>query len=99
MTRPGPQATSSRRSPGAGRAALNMRGVSLTGFNLGRGLAKRTPAQVREIYADLAVKIRDGVLKAPVDSRYPIEDIKVALVRAQQGGRNGKVLVLPNGPL
>jgi NADPH:quinone reductase-like Zn-dependent oxidoreductase len=85
--------------PAIGRAALNMRGVSLTGFNLGRGLAKRTPAQVREIYADLAVKIRDGVLKAPVDSFYPIEDIKPALVRAQQGGRNGKVLVLPNGPL
>jgi NADPH:quinone reductase-like Zn-dependent oxidoreductase len=85
--------------PAIGRAALNTRGVSLTGFNLGRGLAKRTPAQVREIYADLAVKIREGVLKAPVDSRYPIEDIKVALVRAQQGGRNGKVLVLPNGPL
>ena len=85
--------------PAIGRAALNMRGVSLTGFNLGRGLARRTPAQVREIYADLAAKIRDGVLKAPVDSRYPIEDIKAALVRAQQGGRNGKVLVLPNGPL
>jgi NADPH:quinone reductase-like Zn-dependent oxidoreductase len=85
--------------PAIGRAALNMRGVSLTGFNLGRGLAKRTPAQVREIYADLAVKVRDGVLKAPVDSFYPIEDIKPALVRAQQGGRNGKVLVLPNGPL
>src|SRR5215831_1155947 len=85
--------------PAIGRAALNMRGVSLTGFNLGRGLAKRTPAQVREIYAGLAVKIRDGVLNAPVDSRYPIEDIKAALARAQQGGRNGKVLVLPNGPL
>jgi trans-2-enoyl-CoA reductase len=85
--------------PEIGRAALNMRGVSLTGFNLGRGLAKRTPEKVREIYADLAGKIRDGVLKAPVDSRYPIEDIKPALVRAQQGGRNGKVLVLPNGPL
>ena len=25
------------------RAAVNMRGVNLTGFNLGRGLAKRTP--------------------------------------------------------
>jgi len=85
--------------PAIGRAALNMRGVSLTGFNLGRGLAKRTPAQVREIYADLASKIRDRVLNAPVDSRYPIEEIRAALVRAQQGGRNGKVLVLPNGPL
>ena len=85
--------------PAISRAALNMRGVSITGFNLGRGLAKRTPGQVREIYADLAVKIRDGMLKAPIDSTYPIDDIKAALVRAQQGGRNGKVLVLPNGPL
>src|SRR6266446_5690064 len=46
-----------------------------------------------------ALKIRAGVLKAPIDSTYPIDDIKAALVRAQQGGRNGKVLVLPNGPL
>ncbi len=81
------------------RAALNMRGVGLTGFNLGRGLARRTPEQVRAVYADLGLKLRDGVLKAPIDSFYPIEDIKAALAHAQQGGRNGKVLVLPNGPL
>ncbi len=62
-----------------------MRGVGLTGFNLGRGLAKRTPEQVRAIYADLAAKIRDGVLKAPVDSSYPIEDIKAALIRCAAG--------------
>jgi NADPH:quinone reductase-like Zn-dependent oxidoreductase len=81
------------------RAAVNMRGVNLTGFNLGRGLAKRTPEQVRAVYADLAAKIRDGVLRAPIDAFYPIEEIGAALIRAQQGGRNGKVLVLPNGPL
>ena len=80
------------------RAALT-RGVRTVAFGLSDGLVKRTSAQVREIYADLAIKVRDGVLKAPIDSFYPIEDIKPALVRAQQGGRNGKVLVLPNGPL
>ena len=53
-----------------------MRGVRLTGFNLGRGLAKRTPEQVRALYADLAGKLRDGVLKAPIDATYPIEEIK-----------------------
>ena len=81
------------------RPALSFRGVSLTGFNLGRGLAKRSPQQVRALYADLAIKLRDGVLKAPIDATYPIEDIKTALTHAQKGGRNGKVLVLPNGPL
>jgi len=84
--------------PVMSRAALS-RGVRLTSFNLGNGLAKRSPEQVRAIYADLAVKLRDGVLKAPIDASYPIESIKEALLRAQQGGRNGKVLVLPNGPL
>ena len=84
--------------PVMARAALS-RGVRLTSFNLGNGLAKRSPEQVRAIYADLAVKLRDGVLKAPIDATYPIEAIKEALLRAQQGGRSGKVLVLPNGPL
>jgi len=85
--------------PVMSRAAVNMRGVNLTGFNLGRGLAKRTREQVRAIYADLAGKLRDGVMKAPIDAFYPIDEIRSALVRAQQGGRHGKVLVLPNGAL
>src|SRR5271155_5678830 len=89
----------SGQDPVMSRAAVNMRGVNLTGFNLGRGLAKRTPEQVRGIYADLAAKLRDGVLKAPIDAFYPIEEIRSALIKAQQGGRHGKVLVLPNGPL
>ena len=80
------------------RAALG-RGVILKSFMLGDGLAKRTGAQVRAIYADLAGKIRDGVLRAPVEATYPIDDIKLALAHAQRGGRSGKVLVLPNGPL
>jgi NADPH:quinone reductase-like Zn-dependent oxidoreductase len=81
------------------RASMSNRGVSLIGFMLGRGLAKRSPEAVRALYADLAGKLRDGTLKAPIDSYYPIEDVKAAIRHAQQGGRNGKVLVLPNGPL
>jgi mitochondrial enoyl-[acyl-carrier protein] reductase / trans-2-enoyl-CoA reductase len=80
------------------RAALS-RGVSLEGFTLGDGLAKRSAGEVRALYAGLAEKIRDGVLRAPVEATYPIDDIKQALAHAQRGGRNGKVLVLPNGPL
>jgi trans-2-enoyl-CoA reductase len=88
----------SGQDPAVSRAALT-RGVTLTGFGLSYGLEKRTNAQVRELYADLAAKLRNGVLKAPIDAFYPIEEIRAALIRAQQGGRNGKVLVLPNGPL
>jgi trans-2-enoyl-CoA reductase len=84
--------------PVISRAALG-RGISLKSFMLGDGLAKRTTEQVRAIYADLAAKLREGVLRAPVDAKYPIDEIKAALAYAQRGGRHGKVLVLPNGPL
>jgi len=75
--------------PVMSRAAMSFRAVGLTSFNLGRGLAKRPPQQVRALYADLAAKVRDGVLKAPVDSTYPIEDIgqaSPAVVAAACGG-------------
>jgi mitochondrial enoyl-[acyl-carrier protein] reductase / trans-2-enoyl-CoA reductase len=85
--------------PVVGRAALTLRGIMLTGFILGRGLAKRSPEQVRALYADLGAKLRDGTLHAPVDSTYPIERITEALTHAQRAGRHGKILVLPNGPV
>jgi len=69
--------------PMLSRAAL-MRGVGV---------------EVRELYADLAAKVRDGLLRAPVEATYGIDDIKEALVHAQRRGRHGKVLVLPNGKL
>jgi trans-2-enoyl-CoA reductase len=80
------------------RAALG-RGINLRAFMLGDGLAKRRREEVRALYADLAAQLGDGVLKAPVDATYPIDEIKAALAHAQRGHRNGKVLVLPNGPL
>ena len=85
--------------PVMSRPALNFRGVSLTGFNLGRGLAKRSPRAGARDLCRSRDKLRDGVLKAPIEATYPIEDIKQALAHAQRGGRNGKVLVLPNGRL
>jgi len=75
------------------------RGVRLTGFMLGRFLAKRSAQKIREIYADLAAQVMDGKLSAPVDTIYPIEQIKEALAHADKGGRNGKILVSPNGAL
>ena len=85
--------------PAVSRNAINVRGVTLTGFNLGRGLARRSAEAVRALYAGLALKLRDGILSAPVDSTFSIDDIAAALTRAQARGRHGKVLVLPNGPL
>ena len=73
--------------------------MRLTGFMLGRFLAKRSPQKIREIYADLGGQVMAGKLFAPVDTVYPIDKIKDALAHADKGGRNGKILVSPNGAI
>lgn len=89
----------SGQDPEVARSNFIYRGIKLTGFMLGRGLAKRSPEKIREIYADLGGQVLAGKLHAPVDTVYPIEKIKEALAHADKGGRNGKILVAPNGPV
>jgi mitochondrial enoyl-[acyl-carrier protein] reductase / trans-2-enoyl-CoA reductase len=79
------------------RSKLIGEGQSLVGFILGRALAPRSPAEVRAIYGELAEQVRAGLLTAPVDRIYPIEEIRAAVAHAEQGGRRGKILVAPNG--
>lgn len=85
--------------PHIDRSHIVYRGVRLGGFMLGRHMAKRDAATIRAIYAELGRAIADATLHAPIDRIYPIEEIKVALAHAQQGGRDGKILVTPNGAI
>ena len=39
--------------------------------------------------------IANGTLKANIDSRFTVDQIKQAVARAWEGGRNGKVLIVP----
>jgi NADPH:quinone reductase-like Zn-dependent oxidoreductase len=86
-------------NPDVDRSNFIYRGVRLTGFMLGRFLARRRPEKIREIYAGLAQQVLDGKLGAPVDTVYPIDKIKEALAHADKGGRNGKILVSPGGAI
>ena len=83
--------------PVMARGALTSNGLKLVGFILGRFLATRSLAQIREIYADLGRQILDGTLSAPVERVYGIDEIRPALAHAQRGERAGKILVAPNG--
>jgi hypothetical protein len=42
---------------------------------------------------------RAGLLTAPVERTYPIEEIKTAVAHAERAERTGKILVTPNGDL
>ena len=80
------------------RAKLVGDGQTLVGFILGRALSTRSLAEIRAIYAELGEQVRQGLLTAPVEKIYPIEEIKAAVAHAERGERAGKILVAPNGP-
>jgi NADPH:quinone reductase-like Zn-dependent oxidoreductase len=73
--------------------------ITLTGFWLQKQLTAMAPAKVRALYADLAARVQGGSLQVEVERTYPIEEIKQALAHAGRPGRDGKILVLPNGPI
>jgi NADPH:quinone reductase-like Zn-dependent oxidoreductase len=78
-------------------AATIFKDITLRGFWLALWM-KRTPREEqRALFARLAQFIADGTLRTPVDGTFALEDIQVALTRAMEGGRSGKVLLTPNG--
>ena len=52
---------------------------------------KREDAQ--QVFSQIFDLVRKGLLRAPVDSVFPISQIKAALSRAEESGRRGKVLI------
>ncbi|MEO8559250.1 MAG: zinc-binding dehydrogenase, partial [Rhodospirillales bacterium] len=77
--------------------ALVYRGVNVTGFMLGRFLSKRSPQEIAALYDKLAQRIADKKIDVTVEQIYPIEQVQAALAHAERGGRDGKILVAPNG--
>jgi NADPH:quinone reductase-like Zn-dependent oxidoreductase len=76
---------------------LIVRGIKYTGFWLTRALRNRSPTEIAKIYSELSQRILDGELYAPVEAVYPIDQIGAAISHAQREGRDGKILVSPNG--
>jgi len=85
--------------PAIDRGDLMFRGITLSGFMLGRFLGRRSLGQIQAIFADLAGQMQDGKLDAPVAAVYPIEQIAEAVAHAQREAKGGKILVAPNGPI
>ena len=80
------------------RGKLIGEGQTLVGFILGRALATRSLVEIRAIYAELGEQVRQGLLTAPVEKVYTIDDIRTAVAHSERGERVGKILVAPNGP-
>ena len=73
--------------------------IRLRGFWLAGLFRRGDLAELTKLYQEITRHLRDGSLAAPIEAVYPIEQIKQAVAHAHREGRDGKILVLPNGPL
>jgi NADPH:quinone reductase-like Zn-dependent oxidoreductase len=87
----------SGKGPRLSAAASIFKDITLRGFWLVRWFKKAPRAEQQALYARLAGLVAQGKLQAPVDATFPLERIREALARAMEGGRQGKVILTPNG--
>lgn len=74
---------------------LIFRGVQLKGFWLAQWFRTTTPAQQQALYGELVREIAAGRLHARVHATFPLAQVAEAVACAAQGGRDGKVLLVP----
>lgn len=76
---------------------LIFRDIRLHGFWLARWFRTADGAARQALFGELVRMIATGALRVPVHATYPLEEIRSAIAEAAAGGRDGKVVLLPNG--
>lgn len=77
-------------------AQLVYRGLTFTGFLLGRFLDRKREDDVAAIYQEVSRRIMHG-LRVDIERVYSIENINEALAHADRVRDGGKILVAPHG--
>ncbi len=73
-------------------------GITLKGFWLVRALCEMARSDIETLYHELCERFADGTLHVPIAASYGLEEITQALTHAEREGRDGKILLTPNGP-
>ena len=66
------------------------------GFWLYKWYQTATMQEKQAAFGQVIPLIANGTLKANIDSRFTVDQIKQAVTRSWEGGRNGKVLIVPS---
>jgi NADPH:quinone reductase-like Zn-dependent oxidoreductase len=72
------------------------RDIRLEGFWLNRWFGRHSPAEIAEVFGNLAALLADGTIAVPVEATYPLSRAREALEHAAREGRGGKVLLVPD---
>jgi NADPH:quinone reductase-like Zn-dependent oxidoreductase len=85
----------SMQSPALDQIAIIFNDVRVRGFWLSKWFETASAQDKQASFGKIIQLVASGALKAKVDSRFSLEDIKAAVTRAAEPGRNGKVLLMP----
>jgi len=78
-------------------ASLVFRDLTLRGFWLAKWFRDASAQERGAVFAQLGQMLAEGSLSARIQASYPIDDIKLAVAAAAAGGRDGKIIIVPNG--
>ncbi|MBP2706123.1 zinc-dependent alcohol dehydrogenase family protein [Microbispora sp. RL4-1S] len=74
---------------------LIYRGIVLRAFFILNWIRDTPRKELEIVYTELADLVEQGVLTAPVEATYPLEDHRAALAHAAKAERSGKILFVP----
>jgi trans-2-enoyl-CoA reductase len=83
----------SRRSLKVPNSFLIFRQIQLRGLWVTKWMERSTPEEVRQVLLELSGLMVTGELKLPVAATYSPDKITGALMHAQEGARDGKILL------
>ena len=72
---------------------LHFRNITMRGFWMSQWLQLAEASEIKELYANLAYQMDEGVLRMAVAGHYSFEQIKEAAAHSAREGRDGKVLI------
>ena len=75
--------------------AIIFNDIRVRGFWLSKWFETASDQEKQAAFGQVIGLVASGAIKAKVDSRFPLEDIKAAVSRAAESGRSGKVLLVP----
>jgi len=73
--------------------------ITLEGFWLVKRLLQGDRQDIVDTYDFISRLFIEGIIDAPVEATYTLDQISAALEHAGRGGRHGKIVLTPNGPL
>lgn len=75
---------------------LTSRNIAIRGFWLLKWYQDANPENVQTAFGALVPLIASGQVRTRIDSRFPLDEIRDAVMRAAESGRDGKVLLTPS---